>query len=300
MAPAAYTLCMTGSLQTPLARRRFLGFGLGALTAMAAPLAWSRQGPLAILLAQDWQPGTNPSRYLVSEKLDGVRAVWDGQALRFRSGLPIAAPAWFVAKLPGTPLDGELWLARGQFDALSGMVRKAKPVNSEWQQVRYQVFELPGAPGTFTQRSARLREVVQAANWPSLQAVQQFTVADEKALNARLDEVVKSGGEGLVLHLADAPYTTGRSAVLLKYKPVADAEAVVIGHLPGKGKYAGQLGALQVQTADGQRFKLGTGFSDEQRQNPPPVGSSVTYTYRDKTPSGKPRFAAFLRVQRGI
>ncbi len=253
-----------------------------------------------VLLAQDWLPGTDPSPYLVSEKLDGVRALWDGSVLRFRSGQTIAAPAWFVAKLPTTPLDGELWLARGQFDVLSGIVRKAKPVDDEWRRVSYQVFELPGAPGSFAQRHERLQALVKSVNWPALQLVVQFTVDSNKALKARLDQVVQAGGEGLVLHRADAPYTTGRSAVLLKYKPVSDAEAVVTGHVPGKGKYAGQLGALQVKTADGHSFKLGTGLSDAQRRNPPPIGSTVTYTYRDKTPSGKPRFAAFLRVRDGV
>ncbi len=280
-------------------RRRFLGLFAGLL----AGGLWSpavAQATTAVLLAQDWQPGTDPSRYLVSEKLDGVRAIWDGAVLRFRSGQTIAAPAWFLARLPATPLDGELWLARGRFDVLSGIVRKLQPVDDEWRQVSLHVFELPGAPGTFAQRYEQLQAVVRAANWPALQAVPQFTVASESALKIRLNQVVQAGGEGLMLHLADAPYTTGRSAVLLKYKPVSDAEAVVTGHVPGKGKYAGLVGALQVKTADGHSFKLGTGLSDAQRRNPPPVGSTVTYTYRDKTPGGKPRFAAFLRVRDGV
>jgi DNA ligase 1 len=116
-------------------------------------------------------------------------------------------------------------------------------------------------------------------------------------LRERLAEVVQAGGEGLMLHRADALYVTGRQEVLLKLKPLHDAEAVVIGHTAGAGRNQGMLGALNVQTPEGQRFKLGTGFSDEQRRAPPPVGSTVTYTYRELTPSGKPRFAAFLRVR---
>ncbi len=251
------------------------------------------------LLAQDYKPGIDPSLYLVSEKLDGVRALWDGKALRFRSGQSIAAPAWFIAKLPTTPLDGELWLARGKFDELSGIVRKLQAVDTEWQRVQYMVFELPAGDGSFAQRSPNLQALVKQTNWPQLQWIEQFKIADEKALQAKLKQITAQGGEGLMLHLASAPITQGRSAVLLKLKPVSDAEGIVTAHIPGKGKYVGMLGALQIKTEDGQSVKIGTGFSDEQRKNPPAIGSTITYTYRDKTPSGKPRFASFLR-ERGV
>ncbi len=250
-----------------------------------------------VLLAQDYSPGTNPSLYLISEKLDGVRALWDGKALRFRSGQLIAAPAWFTAKLPATPLDGELWHSRGKFDLLSGIVRKLQPVDAEWNQVKYMVFELPSGGGTFAQRSEELRAVVQKANWPQLQWIEQFKLPNEKALLAKLKQITAQGGEGFMLHKADAPISVGRSPVLLKLKPVSDAEGIVTAHIPGKGKYQGMLGALQIKTEDGHTVKIGTGFTDEQRANPPAIGSTITYSYQGITPSGKPRFAAFLRVR---
>ena len=252
-----------------------------------------------VLLAQNAPPGLDPAGYWVSEKLDGVRALWDGHTLRFRSGRTVAAPAWFLAKLPATPLDGELWMGRGTFDALSGAVRRTQPLDAEWQQLKYMVFELPKAQGpstTFTQRIWQMQAIVKTAGWPQLQAVEQTEIASHVALQVRLKAVIAAGGEGLVLHRASAPVTRGRSDVLLKLKAVQDAEAVVVGHEPGKGKFEGMLGALDVETASGLRFKLGTGFSDAQRQNPPAIGSTVTYSYRDVTPAGKPRFASFLRV----
>ena len=282
-------------------RRLLVGAAAGALSiAWWGRLATAKPAAFSVVLAQDYKPGTDPRGYLVSEKLDGVRAFWDGKTLRFRSGRTIAAPAWFIAKLPAKPLDGELWLARGQFDVLSGMVRKNSPVDSEWQQLKYMVFELPegraAAASTFAERTKKLREIVATTKWPQLQAVEQFEVADVAALQAKLTEVVSAGGEGLVLHRADAHYTTGRTPALLKLKPQLDAEAAVVGHVPGNGKYQGMLGALDVKTPEGVRFRIGTGMSDEQRRNPPPVGSTVTYTYRDKTPQGVPRFASFQRV----
>jgi DNA ligase 1 len=281
-------------------RRLFHTALLGLLSHwIGAPSAQAKPSP-EVLLARNAPVGIDPTGYLVSEKLDGVRALWDGSVLRFRSGRTVAAPAWFVAKLPRSALDGELWMGRGSFDALSGTVRKAQPVDAEWQQVRYMVFELPAASGagseTFAQRAVQLQSTVQATAWPQLQAVEQLRVANHAALQNKLKSITTAGGEGLVLHLASAPISAGRSDALLKLKPVQDAEAVVTGHVPGKGKYAGMLGALQVKTAQGHSFKLGTGLSDAQRQDPPAIGSSVTYTYRDLTPSGKPRFASFLRV----
>ncbi len=277
--------------------RRLFAIQLVALaSSLSASLNLSAKTGADVLLAVNAPAHFDPAKYLISEKLDGVRALWDGSTLRFRSGRTIAAPAWFLAKLPKTPLDGELWLGRGKFDVLSGMVRKAQPVDAEWEQVKYMVFELPQGAGTFAERAALLKLVVRGAAWSQLQGVEQFRIPTLAVLRDRLKAVNAAGGEGLMLHLASAAYTTGRSDVLLKFKSLADAEAEVIGHVPGKGKYAGKTGALEVRTADGQRFRLGTGLSDEERKNPPAVGTIVTYTFRDVTPSGKPRFASYLRI----
>jgi DNA ligase 1 len=251
----------------------------------------------AILLAEIYRSQVDVGQYLVSEKLDGVRAIWDGQSLRFRSGKTINAPRWFLDGLPKTPLDGELWLGRGNFERLSGIVRKEVSDDAEWRQVRYMIFELPGAPGTFAQRAEQIRETVRQADVSWLSEIEQFPVIDRNSLQKRMKEIVRAGGEGLMLHRADAHYETGRSDTLLKMKPWEDAEALVIGHLPGKGKYTGVLGALRVRTEDGREFSLGTGFTDQKRRDPLPVGTTVTYRYRDLTKHGLPRFASFLRVR---
>ncbi len=269
---------------------------------VAALLLWSfaavaAAGAPSLLLAERYQGGIDVSQYWVSEKLDGVRAYWDGKQLRFRSGNVIQAPAWFTAELPAHPLDGELWLGRGTFEGLSGIVRRDTPDDAEWRKIRYMVFELPGAHGTFTERLKQLQSIVAAARLPWLRTVEQFRLADSKALQAKLAEIVRGGGEGLMLHRADAPYETGRSAALLKVTPWLDAEARVVAHLPGKGKFAGMLGALQVEMPDGRRFALGSGFTDAQRRRPPPIGTLVTYRYRELTRQGIPRFARFLRVR---
>lgn len=248
------------------------------------------------MLAREAPDPIDPGPYLVSEKLDGVRAFWDGGSLRFRSGLPVAAPRWFTAGLQAVALDGELWLGRGQFDALSGAVRRARPVDAEWRAVRYEVFDLPSAPEAFAARVERLNALARTTHNPALAVVPQLRLSDSAALQRHLHAVVRAGGEGLMLHRADAHWAPGRRDAMLKLKPVQDAEAVVVGHVAGRARNAGRLGALRVRTGAGVEFSLGTGFSDAQREQPPAPGTLVTYTFRGVTSAGVPRFASFLRV----
>lgn len=290
---------MAASMAAMKSTRRLFSIQLAALaSSLAASLNLRAKTGGEVLLATNAPAKFNPADYLVSEKLDGVRAIWDGETLKFRSGRKVSAPAWFLAKLPKTPLDGELWLGRGRFDEVSGMVRKNQPLDADWQQINYIVFELPGGEGDFTERYNRIRLLTWGAAWDRLQPAVQVRIPTMAGIQSELKRVVAAGGEGLMLHHARSPYLTGRSDSLLKLKPQADAEAKVVAHIPGKGKFDGMMGALEVQTDNGQRFRLGTGFSDEQRKTPPALGSTITYTYRDVTPSGKPRFASFLREHR--
>jgi DNA ligase-1 len=270
------------------------GWAPADLSALALPLGQ----PPALLLAELAPPlgaGLDLGAYLVSEKYDGMRAYWDGHSLRFRSGASVPAPDWFTAALPPQPLDGELWLGRGRFEALSAIVRRGAAQPAGWQQVRYLVYELPEATGSFEQRAGQLARLVEQAGSSQLQAAAQRRVADAPALQTWLDEVVAAGGEGLMLHRADAPYLVGRQPALLKLKPVQDAEAVVIAHQPGQGRLAGLMGALRVRTPDGLTFWIGTGFSDADRADPPAIGSQISYRYRGLTARGVPRFASYLR-----
>ena len=279
-----------------VSRRRLLVSMCGA----AVPWSQASSAVPALPLLGVWPEAADPAGFLVSEKYDGVRGVWDGTTLRHRSGRPVSAPAWFVAQLPRTPLDGELWLGRGRFEALSGIVRKAEPVDAEWRQVRYMVFELPGAEGDFAERARRIESVLRGSASPQLVAVEQAPVADREDLRRRLAATIAQGGEGLVLHRADAAYATGRIDAILKLKPMHDTEAVVVAHHAGRGKYDGLLGALEVRTPEGRQFLIGSGLPDSLRREPPPIGSLVTYRYRDLTRTGLPRFASFLRVHTAL
>lgn len=272
--------------------------GLTALSPAAESEAESAQfSAPALLLANQFSANIDVRQYLVSEKLDGVRAYWDGHVLRFRSGRPIHAPAWFTAALPAHALDGELWMGRRQFERLSAAVRRQVPDDAEWRQITYHLYELPQGEGDFATRLTTLQQLQTQTQVAWLQVLPQTRVANQAALQQQLNEIVKAGGEGLMLHRADAIWQSGRSDVLLKLKPHFDDEAVVIAHEAGQGKYRGQLGALLVRTKEGRELRLGTGLSDQLRKNPPAIGSTVTFRYRDTTNTGLPKFASFLRVR---
>lgn len=276
---------------TPSLSRRA---ALGWLASAAVPALAAKP---ALMLARETAAPVDPTGWLVSEKYDGVRAVWDGRVLRLRSGLPIAAPRWFTEPLPAEPLDGELWFGRGRFEALAAAVRRQRPDEAEWRAVRWMLFDQPGTPDRFALRAARVQALVQRLRLPQLVAAPQHELADRAALQRLFDDVVTGGGEGLVLQRADARWQPGRSDALLKWKPLADADAVVVGHEPGQGRLAGRLGALRVRDEAGHEFRIGTGFSDAQRAAPPAPGTTVTYTHRGFTAGGTPRFASFLRVR---
>ena len=267
-----------------------------ALAAFPALPALAADAP-ALLLAQVYRPGLPLQDYWVSEKYDGVRGFWDGRTLRTRGGETVQAPAWFTAGWPEVPMDGELWAGRGRFSHAQSTTRQQQPGDVAWRQIRFMVFDLPGDKGTFDQRLPALNALVESLGQPWVQAVPQRRVANDAALQALLHRTVRAGGEGLMLHRGASLYRAGRSDDLIKVKTHEDTEARVVAHLPGKGRHAGRLGALLVETPSGQRFRLGAGFSDADRERPPPVGSWVTYRFRGTHNGGLPRCASFVRAR---
>ena len=280
-------------------------FFIVAFGSITTPAATAADLKPPLMLANVYHPGVQLADYWVSEKYDGVRGFWDGQKLLTRAGQTINAPAWFTANWPATPMDGELWAGRGQFQKAVFTVCQRNPNESDdsaWRSINFMVFDLPAEPGTFTERLSTLNSVVSKLAVPWVQAVAQNKVASHAALQSQLKQIAKAGAEGLMLHRGSSLYKGVRNDDLLKVKTHDDTEAKVIGHIPGKGRYAGQLGALLVEmpARDGEaakRFRLGTGFSDAQRQNPPAIGSNVTYRYRGLNDSGVPRFASFMRLR---
>lgn len=250
-----------------------------------------------VQLAKHYSDRIDVRDFLVSEKYDGVRGVWTGSTLLSRTGKPIHAPTWFTEKLPNIWLDGELFSTRGNFQFVASVVTKNTPIDSEWRQIRYMVFDAPDFERSFLERSQRYTRIVEQLDLPFVIAIKQFTVMDNQILSDTLDDYVASGAEGLILHRKTALFKNGRTDNLLKLKPFMDAEARVVAVTKGEGKYTGMMGALVVEIPSGIRFKIGTGFSDKERMNPPNIGDIITYKYHGYTNKGIPRFASFMRIR---
>lgn len=262
-------------------------------TAMLAAIpAYALKTLPQLQLAQSYQQMESVSDFWISEKLDGVRAFWDGKQLRSRSGQWIKLPDYLLKQLPAFALDAELWAGRGQFQRVMQALQQNSG-SEYWQGIRLMVFDAPQHPGTFNERLRFLQQQLSGTKF--VQLLPQQRLQTKAQLDELLQEVVAQGGEGLMLHRSDAFYQSGRVTHLQKLKLFDDAEARVVAHLPGKGQFSGMLGALLVELPDGRRFKLGSGFTVEQRQNPPEIGRLVTFQYQGLTHKGTPRFAVFVR-----
>ena len=262
------------------------------LSVLLCAAAIAQTAPLQ--LAESYRGDIAISEYLVSEKLDGIRARWTGSQLLTRNGNPIYPPPWFTHNWPTEPLDGELWSKRGNFEEIASTVLSHHP-DERWQAIKMMVFDLPVTGLPFEARVERMQKLIAQANNPSLKMIKQFTLDSLPALENTLNNLTQQGGEGLMLHHRQAYYQQGRNPGLLKAKRYQDDEAIVLAHLPGKGKFTGMMGSLLVESRQGQQFKIGSGFRLANRQSPPAIGSWVTYKYYGLTQRGIPRFASFLR-----
>ena len=234
----------------------------------------------------------NVAGWLISEKLDGVRAVWTGDELLSRNGKKFFAPKWFTQQLPaGVALDGELYIGRGQFQSTVSVVKKKSPVDAEWERIRYMVFDAPEAPGRFERRIAFCLEQLAGCNVATV--VNHRVCQGAHDLTTFFNEICDNGGEGVMCRRAGSAYEHRRSDALLKYKPFESDEAVVIGYETGKGKFEDMVGALILKWKD-IIFKVGSGLNNDLRYNSPKIGAAVTFGFCGLTDAGVPRFPTFI------
>ena len=249
-----------------------------------------------LVLLTKFRPNTDVAGWYMSEKLDGVRAYWNGHQLISRQGHPFNAPDWFTQDFPPFELDGELWSGRGEFEKIQSITSKDEP-HEGWRRITYQVFEVPHAPGGLLERLQRVESYLSEHLETKIRVIPQIPCRNDRHLQSYLKLVVSQGGEGLVIRNPNTEYESGRTANALKVKPFDDMEGVVIGYRPGKGKYAGVVGALQIELESGQRFFIGSGLKDADRKTPPGLGTLITFRHHGFTERGIPRFASFLRVR---
>ena len=238
----------------------------------------------------------NVTGWLMSEKLDGIRGLWNGKMFMTKRGYRIDAPDYFMKNFPPFALDGELWIARGAFEEVQSVVLDENP-SDRWKQVTYNIFEVPDAEGNFTIRLAKVKQWFYEHPNSYVKIIPQKVCLGTKALRAFLKGVVEKGGEGVMVKDPKSVYFSGRSSKILKVKMFSDAEGEVIAINPGKGKYSGMMGSIRVRMNDGIEFNIGSGFSDKIRKKPMKTGDIVTFKYYGRTKNNKPKFASFLRVR---
>jgi DNA ligase 1 len=250
------------------------------------------KGP-PLLLAHAWAGDVDLAGWWMSEKLDGVRAYWDGKQFLSRLGNPYHAPEWFVAGLPEVPLDGEIWGGRKKFQRTVSIARR-QDRSDHWKELAYVVFDAPAMDAPFEDRLAFCEDRLRTHPAPHAKHHPHEVCKGVDHLKAELARVEALGGEGLMLRRPGSRYEVGRSTSLLKVKSFHDAEARVVAHSAGEGRHKGRVGALVLEMAGGVRFSVGTGLSDEDRRNPPPIGALVTYRYQELSEGGVPRFPSYV------
>jgi DNA ligase-1 len=257
-----------------------------------------------VLLAEKWTPEVDPTGYWMSEKLDGVRAVWDGEAFYSRNGNRFSTPAFFADLLPkNVSLDGELYIGPGRFNETISIVRAGTADPDRWRSIRYMVFDLPDSREPFEARVRDIQKVVAAACTKArgactVEAVEQVRCQSPAHFGRFHAAAVGRGNEGTMLRAPGSVYERRRSSSLLKAKDFVDAEARVVGTYPGEGRHRGRIGGYEaVDEETGVRFRVGSGLTDREREAPLPVGTRITYRYQERTPSGSPRFPTFVAVR---
>ena len=259
---------------------------------------------IEVMLAHTWDESIDPTGWWISEKLDGVRCYWSGTRFYSRNGNQFLAPAFFTEKLPKTvSLDGELWMGRKMFQKCVGIIKRQdikKHDMNEWAKIVYVIFDAPSIKGNFEKRLHYIHNLAEKIQSPYVRAHEHRKCTGIEDMQEELERVEKLGGEGIMLRQPGSIYEHRRSNTLLKVKTFTDAEATVIGFKNGTGRCYGMMGALLVKGDNGIEFKIGSGFNDQQRMNPPKKGSRVTYKYQELSNSGKPRFPIFLRIHPGF
>ena len=234
----------------------------------------------------------NVTGWVMSEKLDGVRGYWDGKQLFTRGGITLSPPKDFLAEFPPFAIDGELFSQRDQFAEISSIVRSQQ--DKGWHKLKLHVFDVPDAKGNLFERLAQLKIYLAQHPTAPIEIIEQIPIENSQHIQQFLQQVEQQKGEGIVIRNPNAPYERKRSAQILKLKTALDEECTVIAHHAGKGQFENVMGSLTCENHRGQ-FKIGSGFKLEDRTNPPPIGSQISYKYRGLTNKGKPRFATFWR-----
>ncbi|MBE3605896.1 DNA ligase [Campylobacter sp. RM13119] len=250
------------------------------------------------MLLKVYKGDENLSTWMMSEKLDGVRGIWNGNTLKSRANLAISTPKSWLSCFPNFSLDGEIYSRSLDFERITSIVNSSQ--DKGWSELEYHVFDLPNEDGSLIQRLEILRNYLDKNPCPQIKIIEQLPAISHENVVKFLDKVTLNGGEGVVVRDPNASYQSGRSDKILKLKKFLDDECEIIKINAGRGKFQGFMRSLTCRNLkDAATFKIGSGFSDKMRKNPPAIGTIITYKYQNLTKNGLPRFPVFLRIREG-
>lgn len=257
------------------------------------PVGAEDKKELPLLKGEPWDFEQDLTGWWMSEKLDGVRAYWDGKQFLSRGYNIYHAPEWFTVGLPNHALDGELWIGRKQFQEASDTA-KSQNMPERWRPMKFLVFDAPDAPGKFEERMKFLTNALPTWKSPAATLVEHALCKGNDHITEELERIVALGGEGLMLRKPGSNYERTRSSTILKVKKFLDMEVIVDDYEPGEGRHKGRVGALWVKLSTGVTCKVGTGLKDRDRDNPPAKGSIIQVKYQELTPDGALRFPVYV------
>ena len=277
-----------------------------------------------------------PIGWYISEKYDGIRAIWDGEKFISRGQKVFTyVPDYFKQLMPpGVALDGEIWVSRNNFKDASrlsnlkvGSSKTQKEIDKLWKgtndnnSVKYMVYDIPDSNQPFQIRMKLLEQIInnrvivwkdimKEKNECPIRFTKQTLIESMEQLVNTYKKLTEQGAEGVMLRAPNSPYETKRSKYLLKYKIKDDAEAIVTGYTMGTGKYTGLMGSLDCdliinKKPSGIKFNIGTGFTDKDRteyNNPKstsyiPIGSIVSFSYMELSPDSVPRHPVYRGIR---
>lgn len=258
------------------------------------------------LLAQNFDNKNNHIGWFMSEKLDGIRCIFYNNHLYSRTAHTIHAPTWFIENISKslegtgvTMLDGELYTKRNDFQCICSIVKKDIPIDEEWKDIKYMVFDIPLENDlVFRDRYNKMMSILNNNNL-RVQIVIHNIISDISDIDKYLDEITNVDGEGIMLRDPNSYYEQKRSKSLIKYKKFSDDDAIITAVELGKGKYVKDIGKFKVKWLNEPHieFYVGTGLDDNIRKikdKESLIGKVVKIKYYSVTGSGKPRFPVFI------
>lgn len=242
----------------------------------------------------------------VSEKLNGIRAIWNPQAGAFQTRHGKFWRPWMTSKIwngltpPKLPLDGEFYV-RGK--SLQYLTRAASVnlIDDPGLPLEYHVYDCITDCESTEKRLKRLELLMPTLVNNIVLNLQHEFVDTAERLEQVTAQYRAAGGEGLVSRTMGSVYARNcRSPFMQKLKFMESQEVTVIGFHEGKGKFAGTLGAMTVRNKDGLVFRCGGGtMTNTDRDNvwhcqEDCSGKQITIEYPYLSEDGVPLQAGFV------